>query len=165
MANPALKSRFSPEYYLAWEAEPVEDLLQSRGIKVLHVYPARADSTNGFYEYRDGHFYIQQGFEAALLRQSRLRDEGRLELSSVKDYFSYQLAIKKLKISLLANGVIQVENKSDIDLKAVSFAINSATVKVPGKTLGTRNENGETFFWFDLNKGERIIIEISPTAK
>ncbi|TAH42058.1 MAG: hypothetical protein EYC69_06930 [Bacteroidetes bacterium] len=165
----ATTSTFDPPDAGMWDyffnEQRMEDLLQSRGIKVMHVYPARADSTNGFYEYKDGHFFIQSGFDSALQRQSRLRDAGRLELISVKDYFGYQMAIQKVKIRPLENGFVEVENNSEVDLKGISFAINSATVKVPGKVLNARLEDGETFFWFDLNKGESVNIEISPLAK
>jgi len=165
----ATNSTFDPPDGSMWDYffsdQRLEDLLQSRDIKVLHVYPARADSANGFYEFRDGHFYIQETFESALARQGRFRDSGRLEIASVKDYFGFQSSLEKVNIRPIGNGIIVVENKSDADLEGISFAIGSATVRVPGKDISSRIENNETFYWFDLNKGESVNIEIDQGAK
>jgi len=70
-----------------------------------------------------------------------------------------------VNIRPIGNGIIVVENKSDADLEGISFAIGSATVRVPGKDISSRIENNETFYWFDLNKGESVNIEIDQGAK
>ena len=165
----ATNSTFDPPDGSMWNYffndQRLEELLQSREIKVLHVYPARADSTNGFYEFKDGHFRIQEEFDSALARQSRLRDEGRLEIASVKDYFGYQSALEKVNIQSVGNGIVLVANNSDTDLKGISFVITSALIQVPGKDVRSRIENNETFFWFDLNKGESVSMKIVQSPK
>ncbi len=147
-------------YYLS--ENRLKDLVQSRGTSVLHVYPARADSTNGFYELKDGHFRIQETFETALQRQAQLRDMGLLNLVTVKSYLDYRIGLEKLDIRFLTNGKVRVENKGDFDLKGLSFALSSGRIGVRGKSIQSRMENGDTFFWFDLNKGEVVLFDILP---
>ncbi len=140
----------------------LQDLIYQRGTSVLHVYPARADSTNGFYEMKEGHFQIQESFEKILQRQSILRDEGLLHLSTVRDYLDYQLALEQVEVHLLMNGKVNVENKSGVDLKGLSFIISSGMVDAGGKSIQMRQFKNEIFFWFDLNKGESLEMKLIP---
>ena len=140
----------------------LQDLLKSRATAILHCYPSRADSTNGFYEFRESHFKIQNSLELALQKQAGLRDKGLLQLVSIKDYLDYQTALRNVELRFLTNGKVRVENKGDVDLKGLTFALTSGTMGVRGKKIQSRSEADETFYWFDLNKGEVVLIDLVP---
>lgn len=136
------------------------DLMAGRGTAVMHVYPSRADSTNGFYHNSDGVYLIRKEFDEILARQAALRDEGYLHLVSVRDHLDYNLAIEKLEMKYLTNGQIRLENKSGSGIKGLSLLIPEGMIGVRGKQLKMRQEADETVFWFDLNADEVVYIDV-----
>jgi len=139
----------------------LEDLIQSRATSIIHSYPARADSTNGFYESKKNGFVIQRSFDEALERQANLRDAGRLHISTVREHLDYNIALENIQITFLTNGKIRIENKNLFDLKGFSLILpDFVRVGVRGKSMHSRNEGDEIFLWFDLNKGETVILDI-----
>lgn len=138
----------------------LHDLMDGRGTAVLHVYPSRADSTNGYYHESNGVYSIRKEFDEILSRQADLRDQGYLHLVSVRDHLDYNLALDKLDIKFQTNGQIRIENKSGSDIAGLSFLMPEGMVGVRGKSMKVRNEGNETVCWFDLHADEVVYLDV-----
>ena len=136
----------------------LNDLVQTRGTYILHVYPARLDSTTGFYRRENNHFVIDPEFEKALERQAALRDQGKLNLTTIRDYLDYQVALEHVELIPLSGNSARIKNASGSDLKGLSCSIKSNEVKVEGKAYESYRQDGDLVFWFDLSKGESVVV-------
>ena len=139
----------------------LEDLIQSRAVSIIHAYPARADSTNGFYEMEDKGFVIQKAFDDALARMASLRDEGLLQLCTIENYLDYNIALENVQISFLTSGKVKIENKNPFMIKGFTIILPSYTrLGVREKKVNSRTEADDNFWWFDINANESVILDI-----
>lgn len=136
----------------------LNDLIQTRGTYILHVYPARLDSTTGFYRRQNNHFVIDPEFEKVLEKQAALRDQGKLNLTSIRDYLDYQLALEHVEIIPLSGNSAMIKNSSGLDLKGLSFSIKSKEIKVEGKEYQSYRQAEDLVLWFDLSKDESVVL-------
>ncbi|HRH67817.1 MAG TPA: hypothetical protein PLU53_16090, partial [Bacteroidia bacterium] len=136
----------------------LNDLVLNRGTCIIHSYPARLDSTTGFYRREKNHFYIDPEFEKVLQRQSAFRDEGSLNLTTIRDYLDYQQAIAKVDCMPVNGNQVKIKNGSPVDLKSLSFSVKGMQLIVKGKEFKSKKQADDTIFWFDLNTGEEVLI-------
>lgn len=136
----------------------LNDLIQTRGTYILHVYPARLDSTTGFYRRENNHFVIDPEFEKVLERQAALRDQGKMNLTTIRDYLDYQVALEHVELIPLSGNSAMIKNTSGSDLKGLSFSIKSNEVKVEGKVYQSYRQAEDLVLWFDLSKDESVVL-------
>lgn len=144
-------------YFLAQKR--LDFLAENRGVYFAHVYPARIDSSNGFYIWRDGHFRVDPEFDKALERLSRCRDQRKLYLTTVRDYLHYREQLDKVVYSTDENGFAVVSNYSTEDIRGLTMAISSHDVSLSGAAVERKKTDDGLVFWFDLPAGQSVTIK------
>jgi len=91
---------------------------------------------------------------------SKLRDDGALNLTTIRDFMDYRIAIDMLEYVVLAEGGIRVANISSTDIKDLSFATRSKFLLIDGTPPSQKIVDEDLIFWFDLNAGESKTIRV-----
>lgn len=136
----------------------IEDLLQLHGTYIAHCYPARVDSTNGFYRLHEGHWEIDPAFDQILALQSRYRGEGRLWLPVIRDYLHYQQQRQQVRISPADSGW-QFFNGSGELIKGFTLS-TAAKLLIDSHAQSIKSVGIETYYSFDLQPGETVSVKI-----
>ena len=133
----------------------------SWGVEINHCYPAWASPGKGFWKF-DTHGVIvaMDGFNRTLQRMARYRDEGKLNVTTVKQFLNYQLAIEQVSYDVLPDGRIRVVNHGDRVLKGLSFAVQAKYVTVDGLGPYQKKVDDNLLFWFNLEAGEAVLIRV-----
>ncbi len=139
--------------------ERLDFLVASKDVHIVHCYPARIDSVNGFYNWRKDHWEVDAHFESALMRLERQRDSGRLWVTTIHDYVEYSTSKQSVRYMLDANGFVALYNPGVQEIKGVTFIVKDGDVSIPGKRVQKRMVGDELIFWFDLGPGETATIK------
>ena len=104
--------------------ERLNDLCAQRYTEIIHCYPARVDSTNGFYSITDGNIQVNQDFDKTLRRLAGYRDNGRIWLSTIRSYMEYQEALDLLDYTFQKDGSIVLTNNSMMAIHGLTLLID-----------------------------------------
>jgi hypothetical protein len=143
-------------YYL--NKDRLRFLAANRGVYVAHVYPARIDSVPAFYQWDQPVWTVQPSFDEALKVLSDFRDEGRLWITTVREYLDYASARDALVCAVTPAGQLSVHNAGGSPIRGLSLSVRAADVEVPGKTIGKRKSGEDLLFWFDLSPSETVTV-------
>ncbi len=146
------------DYY--FNDQVLEEFIANRSTEINHCYPARVNPAKGFWRYGpDSAIVAAPGFNATLERMAALKKAGRLNITTIKDFLDYQLAVENVKYELLPGGRVKITNGKDRMIKDLSFAVRAGTITVDGQKPEQKTTGGEIIFWFDLGPGESKVIE------
>jgi hypothetical protein len=141
--------------------EKLTGMINNRYVEINHTYPAWVDPMKGMWTYNADSIIVEQpGFNTALANMARLRDEGKLNICTIKDFLNYRTAIDKIKYELLNNGNIRIINNNDFDISDLTMVINTKKVLVGEIEPDQKTVDNETVFWFDIKAGESKVIYI-----
>ena len=130
-------------------------------VEINHCYPAWTDPKKGFWLWdNDSTIVAAPGFNRTLQLMATLREEGKLNVTTIRDFLNYQLALEQLKYEILADGSIRITNLSDKAIKGLSFATHSMLLLLDGIPPSKKTVGNDIVFWFDLGAGESKIIRI-----
>ena len=131
------------------------------GVEINHCYPAWVDPLKGFWVYgHDSTIVAAPGFNRTLERMAKLRDEGKLNVCTVKDFLDYQIALQSVSYQIQADGRIEITNNGKAEIKGLAFATKGKAVIVGNLRPEQKMENEELIFWFDLMPGESKLIRL-----
>ncbi len=133
--------------------------IENWGLEINHCYPARVNEKKGFWEYNtNGEIVSAKGFDKTLATMKQLHDKGLLYLSTLQNYLNYRIAIGKIHYSFLPYGIIKITNRSNTDLKGLSFAVKAKAVLVNGIKPEEKKIDDGLIFWFNLKKDNSAIL-------
>ncbi len=137
------------------------DLTEGWSVEMNHCYPAWTDPKKGFwYEDDNGEITARDGFNKTLERMASLRDEGLLNITTIKNFLDYQLMMEQIDYEFLPDGRIRVTNSGDKEIGAISFATKGRQVLVNDKQPEQKRIAEDIIFWFDLDTKESKLIRI-----
>ena len=145
--------------YLFDEAR-LNDLADSRQDAILHCYPARVDSTNGFYRWEDGVIKADPEFNALLARLSSFRSQRKIWLTTVRDLLNYRTSLESLAYETLPGGRIRITNEGRDLIRGLTLSAQAEAVDGGEKSIQSKRVSNELFFWFDLMPGEKVEITL-----
>jgi len=135
--------------------------VDSWSVEMNHCYPAWVDPKKGFWTYdMDSTIVAQPGFNRTLERMSHLKNEKKLNVTTVKDFLNYHLLLENVEYQLLQDGRIRISNNNDKDISGLSFATKARFVLVDRLIPAQKISGDELVFWFDLDAGASRVIRI-----
>ncbi len=145
------------DYY--FNDQVLEEFIADRGVEFNHCYPPRVNPAKGFWRFdADSTVVAAPGFNKTLKKMADLKEAGRLNVTTIKDFLDYQLAVEKVKYEILPDGRVKVTNGGEKTIKDLSFAVRSNAVTVDGQKPRQKTVGGDIIFWFDLGTGESKVI-------
>ena len=139
----------------------LNDFVDGWCVEFNHCYPAWVDPAKGFWEFNsDGKIVAIDGFNRTLERMAKLRDDGLLNLTTVKSYLNYRLATEKVDYTVLTDGRVKVTNTGKQNISGLSFVVQANNVLVNNRKPEQKIVGNERIFWFDLGAGESKFIRL-----
>lgn len=143
----------------------IRELIINRGIHIAHFYPAFVGKSiayfNGIWEINNGEIVINNYFDKVLQRLSEFRNEGLLNLITIKEFLDYQYLIKNIEVIYYNNGLIKIINHNNDEIKGLSFSVIASNIYSKQKQINQKQIDGEKIFWFDINAREEVEFILS----
>ena len=139
----------------------LNDLINNRNNIIVHCYPARVDSTNGFYTINDGIVKANEEFNSALSRLSSLRSQEKIRLTTIRDMLDFRTSIENISYEILSNGNIRLHNSSRAIVRGLSFSTIAKVVEAEGKAILKKIVGNELIFWFDIFPDEYVTLKFN----
>ena len=98
------------------------------------------------------------GFNFALQQIANLRDEKKMLPTTIQDYLNFYESLLNVDYKILNKTTIQLTNNGQ-DIKGLTL-LSENPIQIEGKNIETRQTEEGHFTWFDLNKNEKVIIQI-----
>ncbi|TVR39857.1 MAG: hypothetical protein EA392_05330 [Cryomorphaceae bacterium] len=145
------------DYYLA--DYRIEELCRNGGVQPFHVYPAWVHLRKGFWQWNEDSLMVASpGFNRALDRLSRWRDEGRLWIPTVSQWMDHSLAIADIQIMQTGAREAVLINQSNRPVHGISLALKEAEIRVADKEVKRKTIGKQHRCWFDLEAGESVVV-------
>lgn len=138
----------------------LNDLVNNRSSVILHSYPARVDSSSGYYSFTNGMAVANESFDAALKKLGAYRRQSKIWLTTIHEMLDYRLMLEKITFQVQDNGDIILINKNKSRIAGISFSVYANEVKAKEKKVETKLLNDELIFWFDMEPGEKVSLSI-----
>ncbi len=139
----------------------MNEFVQNWGVEINHCYPAWVDPAKGFWLYdADSTIVAAPGLNRTLERMSILRNEGKLNVTTIKEFIDYQLAIEQIRYEILPDGRVKITNASNKYLKGLSFATKAKRVLVNDQIPEQKIVGDDIVFWFDLPSNQSKLIRM-----
>lgn len=138
----------------------LNDLVNNRSSVILHSYPARVDSSSGYYLFKDGVAIANESFNDALKTLSGYRRQSKIWLTTIHEMLDYRLLLEKISFQVQSNGNILLSNTSKSRIAGVTFSVLGNEVYAKDKKIETKVINEELVFWFDMEPGEQVSLLI-----
>ncbi len=137
----------------------LNEFIAERGVKINHCYPPRVNPAKGFWEYGpDSTIIAAPGFNNTLKRMFALKKAGLLNVTTIKDFLDYRLAVENVKYDILPDGSVKVTNMGNKKINGLSFVLQADSVGGDGLKPEQKIVDREIVFWFDLKAGESKVI-------
>jgi hypothetical protein len=138
----------------------LRDMIQNRDDIVIHCYPARVDSTTGFFRIKDGLAYASDEFNQLLARLSQQRRFNTIWLTTIRQMLDYRTSLENLSYDIEPDGTVNIHNTGKSILRGVSFAVHAKNVIANSKKINSKSVNDDLIFWMDIFPGESVKLII-----
>ena len=137
------------------------DLVNNRNNIIVHCYPARVDSTNGFYVIKDGLVEANEEFNHALSKLSSYRSQEKIRLTTIRDMLDYRTSIENITYEIMPEGIIRIHNSGNMIIHGLSFSTSATNVNAGAKEIEKKIVGNELIFWFDIAPGENVLMVLN----
>ena len=154
-----LEVNTNDQWYYFFEAKRLQRLVDNHNVFITHTYPAWTDPNRAFWQYdEDSTAVAMPGFNFALQQIANLREEKKMLPTTIQDYLNYYESLLNIDYKILNDNTIQLTNNGR-DIKGLTL-LSENPIQIEGKNIETRQTEEGYFTWFDLNKNEKVIIQI-----
>lgn len=141
--------------------------VNERGINIVHFYPAfvgnKLGYSNGIVEYDGRNWEINKNFDKMLARLSEYKTRQEINISTLREYLDYRLALERIEIIPTAANAFKIINKNDAVIKDISFAVGIDREIKTEKQFNVRLVGNDKIFWFDMEAGEEVSLKIDKS--
>jgi hypothetical protein len=139
----------------------LDDFVNNWSLEINHCYPAWTYPGKGFWKYTaDSTIVAMDGFNRTLAAMAALRDEGKLNVTTIGAYLDYRTAVDGLDYSIRPDGRVAVTNNTGKEIKGISMNARAVAVSVNDLQPAQKRVGDYLIFWFDLKNGETKMIRV-----
>ncbi len=138
----------------------LNDFVNSRGNCVLHCYPARVDSTTGFYSYSENTIVVNPEFDSMLERLYDYSNQGKIWLTTVKEMLDYRLQLDNVVVQTGQGNSMFVYNNSDKAISGLSLITDANAISAGEKNIRIKKEGNQLIAIIDLAPREKLFLEL-----
>jgi hypothetical protein len=130
-------------------------------VEINHVYPAWVDPKKGMWTYdADSTIISHPGLNMALKNLSDLREDGRLNITTIAEHLDYRTATDNVDYEILVDGRVKVTNLNNFKICDLGMVAKARVVTIDGLVPSYKTTVDEIVFWFDLDVGESKLIRV-----
>jgi hypothetical protein len=145
------------DYYFS--TQRLEEFIDEWGVKINHCYPAWVDPKKGFWTFTEDSVMIAQpGFNRTLRRMAQLREQGDLNITTVADFLSYNLALEQVEYAIMPSGDLKLTNNGNTNINNLTMTSTADFILVNGLKPAQKQTKNGIAFWFCLPAGQSATI-------
>ena len=128
-----------------------QDFINNYQVYIGHCYPARVDSSTGFYDRNEKNkFVINPNFNKLLRTLSEYKKSGNINVTTIRDFLNYNTSIENIDYKIIDTKNIHLTNKNKFVIRGLTLITNANKVIVNGNTVNQKKDGNNIIFWFDL---------------
>ena len=160
LAGDNSKSQFALEL----EIENINKLINDWGVFINHGYYVRnrTGPDHGIWTEREGKIIINPNFDRVLEYMARLRDDGRLYITTIRDLLDYWILIENISFEYMPDGIIYVFNNNEKSINGLSMVVRANAIRVNNDIPKFKKAGENTIFWFNMQAKECVRLQVSP---
>lgn len=141
-------------------------LIQNWGVCINHVYPPELPETLSTSEFlcQDSNQFLRShpDFDETLSRMAKLREEGKLNVTTVSRLMDYWIQLQKVKFFYQNRNEVIILNQNKSQIKGISLAFKNKKMKiyVDGKQPEQKIIDDDLIIWFNLKPLSSVKISI-----
>ena len=138
----------------------LDKIVDYRNIYITHIYAPWVTEERGFWEMRDGKYVAKEGFNKALERIARMKEQHYMLATTIENFMTYQHHLKQLEYRVQADGSVILKNKNEEAIKGLSLISVHDISLDNGKHYDKRKTKSgtENIIWFDMEPNEEVRI-------
>ncbi len=154
-----IKESFLWEYL--FNIKKLTKMVDNWHVEINHVYPAWVDPKKGMWTWdSDSTIIAQPGLNMALSNLSQLRNEGRLNVTTIADFLNYSTNLDNVDYDIQIDGRIKVTNNNDVIIEGLSMVAKAQAITVDQLIPHHKKIGNDIIFWFNIAPGESKIIRL-----
>ena len=142
------------------EQKLLNKLISDWGIFINHGYFVRNGYHDDVLSERNGKIIINPYFDKILGLMARMREEGDLYITTIRDLLDYWVLIENISFNYMPDGVIYINNGNDEPIKGLSLVVHANTVRINGEIPKFRRVGENTIFWFDIPAKHSVSMQV-----
>ena len=152
------------QFALELELENINKLINDWGVFINHGYYVRnrTGPDHGIWTEREGKIIINPNFDRVLEIMARMRDEGGLYITTIRDLLDYWILIENISFEYMPDGCIFVYNNNDKPIKGLSLVVHANAVQVDDEIPEFKRVGVNTIFWFDIQAKNFVRVQVNP---
>lgn len=138
----------------------LDKIVDFREVFITHIYAPWVEEKRGFWEIENGKVVAKKGFNRALEKIAKMREQRLLLPTTIADYMKYQQQLKSLEYRVEKNGDVVLKNRGDETIKGLSL-ITTKDVELDNLKYFNKRETSagdEWIIWFDMSPNEEVRI-------
>jgi hypothetical protein len=152
------------QFALELELENINKLINDWGVFINHGYYVRnrTGSDHGIWTEQQGKIIINPNFDSVLENMARLRDEGSLYITTIRDLLDYWILIENISFEYMPDGIIHVFNNNDKSINGLSLVVRANSIRVNDEIPKFKKVGENTIFWFNMQAKEGVCLQVTP---
>ncbi len=146
------------DYYLSQER--LDKTVDFRQVYIAHIYAPWVEEHKGFWEIKNGKIVAKDGFNQALERILKMKEQRLLLPTTIDKYMTYQEQLSKLEYRFDKDGNILLKNNNNETIKGLSLISTKDMSLDNEKSFNKRKTKSgdEYIIWFDMEPSEELTI-------
>jgi hypothetical protein len=125
---------------------------------IIHCYPPRVDSSNGFYTIKNNVIEVQKDFDQALKRLNDYRMADKIWLTTIRDFLDFRTSLENVSYEIAGDGKVLIKNNGREAIRGLTFSVSGIEYNVEGKKINSKRDGNSNIYWFDIEPGEIVIM-------
>ncbi len=146
------------DYYFSQER--LDKIVDFRYVFITHIYAPWVEEFRGFWEMKNGKIVAKDGFNQALERIAKMKEQRLLFPTTIDNYMTYQEQLLKLGYKVDENGNVLLKNNNNETIKGLSLISTKEMSLENDKSFNIRKTKSgdEYIIWFDMEPNEELTI-------
>jgi hypothetical protein len=144
------------------EQKLLNKLISDWGIFINHGYFVRNGQDDDVLSEPNGKILINPYFDKILGLMARMREEGDLCITTIRDLLDYWVLIENISFDYMPDGVIYINNGNAEPIKGLSLVVHAHAVRINSEIPKFRRVGENTIFWFDIPAKHSVRMQVEP---
>ena len=157
------------ENQLINEKRQLEMLKSNRGIFINHGYYVRNGVNDFVLSEKNGEYVISPYFDQVLNLMAKMRDEGDLYITTIKDLLNYWILTENISFEYKSDGTIYILNNNEESVKNLSLVLNADAddIRINNEIPASRQAGEDAIIWFDMPAKGHVCLQVvsDPLSK
>jgi len=133
-------------------------LITDWGIFINHGYFPRIRNGRDVVNDESGKIIIDPYFDHLLEKMSKMKEEGNLYITTIRDLLGYRILTEKVAYKYLPDSSICICNNNNVPINGLSLAIRAKNAITDSPSQQSKRVGDDIILWFDIPANGNVIL-------